>query len=138
MALLLLLLALPAVLQASSPAQKVLRVPLVRAPGAASLVQQQQRVRRRLGDDDSALATVNATANASAVVYSEAPLRVGLGCVQSIKSEIVFCMQDRARADVVDVAARTHYAELYLGVPAQRASVIVDTGSHLTALPCSS
>jgi hypothetical protein len=31
----------------------------------------------------------------------------------------------------------THYAEIYLGIPAQRASVIVDTGSHLTALPCS-
>jgi hypothetical protein len=32
---------------------------------------------------------------------------------------------------------RTHYAEIYMGIPAQRASVIVDTGSHLTALPCS-
>ncbi|KAE9031526.1 hypothetical protein PR001_g6251 [Phytophthora rubi] len=30
----------------------------------------------------------------------------------------------------------THYAEIYLGIPAQRASVIVDTGSHMTALPC--
>ncbi|CAH0481060.1 unnamed protein product [Peronospora belbahrii] len=30
----------------------------------------------------------------------------------------------------------THYAEMYLGIPAQRASVIVDTGSHFTALPC--
>ncbi|TYZ53841.1 hypothetical protein PybrP1_004602, partial [[Pythium] brassicae (nom. inval.)] len=70
-----------------------------------TLAQQQHRVRRRL-----ASAADNATGNAS-IVYSEAPLRVGLG---------------------------THYAELYLGVPAQRASVIVDTGSHLTALPCSS
>eukprot|EP00937_MAST-01D_sp_MAST-1D-sp2_P003228 g3228.t1 len=30
----------------------------------------------------------------------------------------------------------THYAELYVGTPPQRASVIVDTGSHLTAFPC--
>ncbi|OQS06028.1 aspartyl protease family A01B [Thraustotheca clavata] len=35
------------------------------------------------------------------------------------------------------VGEGTHYAELYLGQPPQKASVIVDTGSHLTALPCS-
>ncbi|KAG1711676.1 hypothetical protein DVH05_008922 [Phytophthora capsici] len=45
-----------------------------------------------------------------ALALSEAPLGVGYG---------------------------THYAEIYLGIPAQRASVILDTGSHLTALPCS-
>ena len=31
---------------------------------------------------------------------------------------------------------RTHYAELHFGIPPQKASVIVDTGSHLTAMPC--
>ncbi|ETV74515.1 hypothetical protein H257_11039 [Aphanomyces astaci] len=36
------------------------------------------------------------------------------------------------------VGIGTHYAEIYLGLPPQRASVIVDTGSHMTALPCSS
>ncbi|EQC28812.1 hypothetical protein SDRG_13493 [Saprolegnia diclina VS20] len=36
------------------------------------------------------------------------------------------------------VGAGTHYAELYMGLPPQKASVIVDTGSHLTALPCAS
>ncbi|OQR87033.1 aspartyl protease family A01B [Achlya hypogyna] len=36
------------------------------------------------------------------------------------------------------VGAGTHYAELYMGLPPQKASVIVDTGSHLTALPCTS
>lgn len=34
------------------------------------------------------------------------------------------------------VGLGTHYAELYLGIPPQKASVIIDTGSHLTALPC--
>ncbi|CEG49198.1 Aspartyl protease [Plasmopara halstedii] len=36
------------------------------------------------------------------------------------------------------VGLGTHYAEIYLGIPPQRASVILDTGSHYTALPCSS
>lgn len=31
----------------------------------------------------------------------------------------------------------THYAHVYVGTPAQRVSVIVDTGSHHTAFPCS-
>nr|CCA17657.1 conserved hypothetical protein [Albugo laibachii Nc14] len=43
------------------------------------------------------------------LVYNDAPLGVGLG---------------------------THYAELYIGIPPQRASVILDTGSGLTAFPC--
>ena len=30
----------------------------------------------------------------------------------------------------------THYAHVYVGTPAQRVSVIVDTGSHHTAFPC--
>lgn len=30
----------------------------------------------------------------------------------------------------------THYVELYIGTPPQKASVIVDTGSSLTATPC--
>jgi hypothetical protein len=30
----------------------------------------------------------------------------------------------------------THYAFLWIGTPAQRVSVIVDTGSHHTAFPC--
>jgi len=30
----------------------------------------------------------------------------------------------------------THYAHVYVGTPPQRASVIVDTGSHHTAFPC--
>lgn len=30
----------------------------------------------------------------------------------------------------------THYAYLYVGTPAQRVSVIIDTGSHWTAFPC--
>jgi len=31
----------------------------------------------------------------------------------------------------------THYANVYVGTPPQRVSVIVDTGSHHTAFPCS-
>ena len=31
----------------------------------------------------------------------------------------------------------THYSYLYVGTPPQRQSVIVDTGSHFTAFPCS-
>ncbi|EQC28805.1 hypothetical protein SDRG_13486 [Saprolegnia diclina VS20] len=31
----------------------------------------------------------------------------------------------------------THYAWIYAGNPPQRASVIIDTGSHITAFPCS-
>ena len=34
-------------------------------------------------------------------------------------------------------ADHTHYAHVYVGTPAQRVSVIVDTGSHHTAFPCS-
>ena len=30
----------------------------------------------------------------------------------------------------------THFAYLYVGTPPQRQSVIVDTGSHYTAFPC--
>lgn len=30
----------------------------------------------------------------------------------------------------------THYAFLYVGTPPQRQSVIIDTGSHITAFPC--
>lgn len=30
----------------------------------------------------------------------------------------------------------THYVYLYVGTPAQRQSVIIDTGSHFTAFPC--
>ena len=30
----------------------------------------------------------------------------------------------------------THYANIYVGTPPQRVSVIVDTGSHHTAFPC--
>lgn len=30
----------------------------------------------------------------------------------------------------------THFAYLYVGTPAQRVSVIIDTGSHWTAFPC--
>ncbi|ETV94581.1 hypothetical protein H310_11849 [Aphanomyces invadans] len=36
------------------------------------------------------------------------------------------------------VGIGTHYAEMYLGLPPQKASVIIDTGSHMTALPCTS
>ncbi|CAM9418785.1 unnamed protein product, partial [Discosporangium mesarthrocarpum] len=31
----------------------------------------------------------------------------------------------------------THFAYVYVGTPPQRVSVIVDTGSHYTAFPCS-
>ncbi|KAF0696100.1 Aste57867_13138 [Aphanomyces stellatus] len=55
------------------------------------------------------LADTNATD--SAIQFDEVPLGVGVG---------------------------THYAEIYLGLPPQKASVIIDTGSHMTALPCSS
>jgi hypothetical protein len=30
----------------------------------------------------------------------------------------------------------THYSFLYVGTPPQRVSVILDTGSHWTAFPC--
>lgn len=30
----------------------------------------------------------------------------------------------------------THYSFVYVGTPPQRVSVILDTGSHLTAFPC--
>jgi hypothetical protein len=35
------------------------------------------------------------------------------------------------------IGTGTHYANLYVGSPPQRVSVIVDTGSHHTAFPCS-
>ncbi|KAL4127948.1 hypothetical protein PRIC2_006944 [Phytophthora ramorum] len=74
---------------------------------AYRLATQQERARRRAQEE-----TGNADGDFTlgTLALSEAPLGVGLG---------------------------THYAEIYLGIPAQRASVIVDTGSHLTALPCS-
>lgn len=31
----------------------------------------------------------------------------------------------------------THFAYVYAGTPPQRVSVIIDTGSHFTAFPCS-
>ncbi|CAN0410289.1 unnamed protein product, partial [Ectocarpus sp. 13 AM-2016] len=31
----------------------------------------------------------------------------------------------------------THFAYVYVGTPPQRVSVIIDTGSHFTAFPCS-
>ncbi|DBA04972.1 TPA: hypothetical protein N0F65_006974 [Lagenidium giganteum] len=69
-----------------------------------------QRMQQRIRRRVSAVAEA-ANGSVPPIVDNEAPLRVGYG---------------------------THYAELYLGIPPQRASVIVDTGSHLTALPCSS
>ncbi|KAG7390510.1 hypothetical protein PHYPSEUDO_007736 [Phytophthora pseudosyringae] len=71
------------------------------------LAHQQARARRRAQEE---AATADGDFALGALALSEAPLGVGYG---------------------------THYAEIYLGIPAQRASVIVDTGSHLTALPCS-
>ncbi|POM59643.1 hypothetical protein PHPALM_31595, partial [Phytophthora palmivora] len=72
------------------------------------LAHQEARTRRRAQEEAD---TVDGDFKLGAVALSESPLGVGYG---------------------------THYAEIYLGIPAQRASVIVDTGSHLTALPCSS
>ncbi|GMF13809.1 unnamed protein product [Phytophthora lilii] len=69
-----------------------------------------------------------------ALALSESPLGVGYGCGDLAKLWRYY------RIDLIlllVVFCRTHYAEIYLGIPAQRASVIVDTGSHLTALPCS-
>ncbi|TMW64926.1 hypothetical protein Poli38472_009093 [Pythium oligandrum] len=71
---------------------------------------QQERIRRRLGEVPEN-ATSGQDVTVSSLVYNEVPLGVGYG---------------------------THYTELYLGLPVQRASMIVDTGSHLTALPCTS
>ncbi|KAJ0394180.1 hypothetical protein ATCC90586_005617 [Pythium insidiosum] len=93
-----------------------LRLPLRRhdviAPGRL-LALQQQRIRRRLGatatDGNGSVEDSDALNDTVGIFYNEVPLGVGYG---------------------------THYAELYIGLPPQRASVIVDTGSHLTALPC--
>ncbi|KAG3075039.1 hypothetical protein PC121_g8171 [Phytophthora cactorum] len=71
------------------------------------LAHQQARARRRAQEE---VATGDGHFALGTLALSEAPLGVGYG---------------------------THYAEIHLGIPAQRASVIVDTGSHLTALPCS-
>jgi hypothetical protein len=48
----------------------------------------------------------------------------------------------RSLEDVIDeaplfIGTGTHYVNLYVGTPPQRVSVIVDTGSHYTAFPCS-
>lgn len=51
---------------------------------------------------------------------------------------------DEARRKLADPQANlplhagygTHFAFLYVGTPAQRVSVILDTGSHWTAFPC--
>lgn len=71
------------------------------------LAHQQVRVHRRAQSEGAA---INGDLPRGTLVLSESQLGVGLG---------------------------THYAEIHLGIPAQRASVIVDTGSHYTALPCS-
>ncbi|KAI9911176.1 hypothetical protein PsorP6_009162 [Peronosclerospora sorghi] len=76
---------------------------------------QQVRARRRaLQDSDGAFGV-------GTLVHSESSLAVGLGLVMLLYMTL----------------RSTHFAEIYLGIPAQRASVIVDTGSHMTALPCS-
>ncbi|CAK4204643.1 unnamed protein product [Aphanomyces euteiches] len=54
---------------------------------------------------------VDANTTSNEIQFDEVPLGVGVG---------------------------THYAEIYLGLPPQKASVIIDTGSHMTALPCAS
>ncbi|KAG9398252.1 hypothetical protein AC1031_014847 [Aphanomyces cochlioides] len=54
---------------------------------------------------------VDANTTSNEIQFDEVPLGVGVG---------------------------THYAEIYLGLPPQKASVIIDTGSHMTALPCTS
>lgn len=102
-----------------SEAGKLLQIPLKRHETTHSaehralrLQHQQDRIRRRLNSEVAAPATMSATdANSTvgSVVFNEVPLGVGIG---------------------------THYAELYMGIPTQKASVIVDTGSHLTAFPC--
>ncbi|KAF4036569.1 Eukaryotic aspartyl protease [Phytophthora infestans] len=71
------------------------------------LAHQQARAHRRAQE---VVGNSSGNSTRGALALSEAPLGVGYG---------------------------THYAEIHLGIPAQRASVIVDTGSHLTALPCS-
>merc|ERR1719247_3098463 len=42
---------------------------------------------------------------------------------------------EQGEADLF-IGTGTHYANLYVGSPPQRVSVIVDTGSHHTAFPC--
>jgi hypothetical protein len=42
---------------------------------------------------------------------------------------------EQSEADLF-IGTGTHYANLYVGSPPQRVSVIVDTGSHHTAFPC--
>ncbi|ETL81222.1 hypothetical protein, variant 1 [Phytophthora nicotianae] len=71
------------------------------------LAHQQARAHRRAQEE---VTSGEGNSTQGTLALSEAPLGVGYG---------------------------THYAEIHLGIPAQRASVIVDTGSHLTALPCS-
>ncbi|RLN91990.1 hypothetical protein BBJ28_00006817 [Nothophytophthora sp. Chile5] len=84
----------------------------------AHVVQQQQaRARRRVQEEPG---NGGNDFGEGALALSESPLGVGYGFLACL-----LCIN------------RTHYAEIYLGIPAQRASVIVDTGSHLTALPCS-
>jgi hypothetical protein len=36
----------------------------------------------------------------------------------------------------LSIGTGTHYANIFVGTPPQRVSVIVDTGSHYTAFPC--
>jgi hypothetical protein len=100
---------------------KMIQIPLMRHTvshqwdhRALRLQHQQERIRRRLMPDHGPNGTAgaaHANETVGAIVFNQVPLGVGFG---------------------------THYAELYLGIPTQKASVIVDTGSHLTALPCSS
>jgi hypothetical protein len=42
---------------------------------------------------------------------------------------------EQSEADLF-IGTGTHYANLYVGSPPQRVSVIIDTGSHHTAFPC--
>ncbi|KAG6572792.1 Beta-secretase 2 [Phytophthora cinnamomi] len=92
--------------------QSFLKLQLYKQPQPSAelshrLAHQQARARRRAQEEAG---STDGDFALGTLALSESPLGVGYG---------------------------THYAEIYLGIPAQRASVIVDTGSHMTALPCS-
>lgn len=69
--------------------------------------------------------------------YPLAPIKLFLN-----RSEVPMLENGHRRLSSVSTTAPlfrglgTHYSFLWVGTPAQRVSVIMDTGSHHTAFPC--
>lgn len=66
----------------------------------------------------------------------QAPLPLAKRRVR-VKRRLMDDVSNMQRFSPLFMGIGTHYAHAYVGTPPQRVSVIVDTGSHHTAFPCS-